>query len=197
MSRARISTSLRLRTCSAIAGRCWGGAFLTAGTAFISRMLRPLASTGGRKNRVVTLRAADPAAKTLRFHCDKRNLKVAELAANPAIALSFYDVSDRTQIRAEGRAVLHSGDAFARAAWDGSRPMSRVCYGTAPAPGSVIAARDAFALPDADDAIAAGFENFVAVVIMVETMDWLYLRHGGHRRAAFDLRDGSARWLAP
>ena len=59
---------------------------------------------------------------------------------------------------------------------------------------------DAFALPSTDEEIAAGRVHFRAVVITIETLEWLWLAHGGHRRAEFRVApDGavSARWLVP
>jgi pyridoxamine 5'-phosphate oxidase len=147
--------------------------------------------------RIVILRGAHPATQTMRFHTDSRSDKCIDIAANPAISLTFYDTGDRIQLRVEGSARLHRDDAVAKAAWESSQRMSRACYATMPAPGSVLAERDAFSLPVEDAEIAAGYANFVAVVIAVERIEWLFLRHQGHRRARFDLKAGNAEWLSP
>ena len=63
-----------------------------------------------------------------------------------------------------------------------------------------MVAADAFSLPSTDDEIAAGRVHFRAVVITIETLEWLWLAHGGHRRAEYVFAaDGgvSARWLVP
>jgi hypothetical protein len=109
---------------------------------------------------------------------------------------------DGLQIRLAGRASLHHDDAVADAAWQASRAMSRVCYGTRPAPGSEIASGDAFALPSPDDAegLEAGRAHFSAVVMRIESLESLYLAFDGHRRALFAWDAGgalTARWLAP
>lgn len=163
--------------------------------------LPTLATIGpeGPRLRTVVLRAADRHAGTLRFHCDRRSDKAAELSANPACALSAYDGATKIQIRVEGRATLHTDDAEAEAAWAGSRPMSRVCYGADPAPGTCLPAGDAYSLPDEDAARTSGRPHFCAVVVEARRLDFLYLDRRGHRRAAWQ-RDGAhwaGTWLAP
>lgn len=154
---------------------------------------------GHIKARVVVLRAFDPNLSTLRFHTDTRGKKIAELAADPHIAFAFYDPQARIQIRAEGMATVHHDDAIADAAWASSQRMSRVCYGVVPAPGLSIDGPDEFTLPSDDDAIAAGRAHFCAVLCEIACLEYLFLRHGGHRRARFTRagNDWQGQWLAP
>lgn len=149
------------------------------------------------RSRVVILRAVNVEAMTLRFHTDIRSEKWGELEARPSVSVLFYDEGARVQLRLDGKAVLHHGDAVAEAAWASSQRMSRVCYGIAPGPGQEIAHADAFALPETDDAIAGGKENFGAVVIHVRRIEWLALKALRNRRALFDLEQNSAQWLVP
>lgn len=165
-------------------------AFHTIGVATIGLDGRP-------RLRTVVLRAVEPSAARLRFHTDARADKVAELAADPRIALHGYDPGGKLQIRVEGRASVHGEDAVADAAWAASRPMSRDCYGTRPAPGTPLSAPDAFALPADEAERAAGRVHFRAVTVAVETIETLYLAHCGHRRARFDIRTREAAWLVP
>ncbi len=162
--------------------------------------LATLGAAGAPRVRTVVLRAVDPGAGTLRFHCDRRSDKAAEIARNGACALTAYDGATTVQIRAEGLGTLHTDDALADAAWAGAQPMSRVCYGTAPGPGTAISAGGAYALPDADEAPALGRPHFAAVVVRVAALDFLYLDRRGHRRARWD-RAGAepwtGRWLVP
>jgi pyridoxamine 5'-phosphate oxidase len=156
-----------------------------------------LGLSGEPRSRVVVLRAADKAKRTVRFHTDQRSAKCAEIMRDSRVSMLFYDAGDRVQLRCEGRASLHRDDAVADAAWQSSQHMSRVCYGTMPAPGSVIRTGSEFALPSEDDDILAGRENFVAVIVNIDMIEWLFLRHGGHRRAKFDLVQGTSDWLVP
>ncbi len=161
--------------------------------------LATIGPDGAPRLRTVVLRAADPESGTLRFHCDRRSDKAAEIGANPAAALAAYDAAAKVQIRVEGRAALHTDDAVAEAAWDGSRAMSRVCYGAEPGPGTALPAGGAYALPDETSAAATGRPNFAAVLVRAERLDFLYLDRRGHRRAAWDRREAGWRgaWLAP
>lgn len=161
-----------------------------------------LASTGldGQPRlRVVVLRAFDQEARTLRVHTDRRSDKVAEIAREPRVAVLGYDAATKLQVRLEGRASLHLDDRVADAAWEGSRPMSRACYGTIPPSGSPIPAGAAFRLPADEAGRAAGRAHFAAVLIRVERLESLYLDHGGHRRARFvwEGDDLTATWLVP
>ena len=167
--------------------------------AFHMPALATVDAQGHPQVRTVVLREADRVGGTLRFHCDRRSRKAAEISTSARAALHGYDSDAKVQIRVTGRAVLHTGDALADDAWAGSMAMSRVCYGTDPAPGTLLPAGEAYALPDTDAAIALGRPHFAAVVIRAETLDFLYLDRRGHRRAAWT-RDGagwSGAWLAP
>lgn len=149
--------------------------------------------------RTVVLREADAAAGTLRFHCDARSDKAREIAAGSGAALHVYDADAKLQLRIEGRARLHRGDALADAAWAGSRAMSRVCYGIAPAPGTPLGEGGAYTMPDEDPDGRMGRENFSAVVVRAERLDLLYLDRRGHRRAVFSREEAGwrAAWVAP
>lgn len=166
--------------------------------AFHMPALATVDAVGQPQVRTVVLRAADRAAGTLRFHCDRRSGKAAEIAATGVAALHGYDSPAKIQIRASGPARLHTEDAVAEAAWAGSMAMSRVCYGADPAPGAVLPTGGAYALPDAETALTVGRPNFCAVVVAVARLEFLFLDRRGHRRAAWT-RAGDWRgcWLAP
>ena len=161
--------------------------------------LATLDAGGAPRLRTVVLREADRETGTLRFHCDRRSDKAAEIAANPACALMAYDAAAKIQIRAEGRAALHTDDAVAEAAWAGSRAMSRVCYGSEPGPGTALPAGDAYTMPDETAAATVGRPHFAAVLLRAERLEFLYLDRRGHRRAAWsrDASGWSGTWLAP
>ena len=163
----------------------------------------PVVATMGEdgvpRARIVVLRGFDAAVPALRFHTDSRSPKWRELAALPNLSLVVYDPGARLQVRVEALAVLHGEDGVAEAAWQTSQPMSRVCYGTEPSPGSAIGEGDAFSLPQDPAEIAAGRRNFGAVICRAVRLDVLHLAHSGHRRAAYGFADGKAAavWLAP
>ena len=184
---------------------CWS--FLARGvvdrrSGFHHPVISSIGLDGAPRSRVMILRGVDIAARSLRVHTDMRSEKIAEWRADPRVFILGYDAGQKLQIRLLGRVSLHHDDAVAEAAWQASRAMSRVCYGTAPAPGWEIEAGDAFALPSPDDAegLEAGRAHFSAVVMQIESLESLYLAFAGHRRALFSWNAGgalTARWLAP
>ena len=169
-------------------------------SAFHTPTLATVDLDGRPRLRTVVLRAFDARGPELRVHTDARSAKVAEIAAMPMVGLHAYDPGGRIQVRIDARATLHHGDAIARDARIASRAMSRVCYGTEPAPGSLIPAADAFVLPKSPDEVEAGAVHFVVVACRLTALEWLDLAHTGHRRASFAFaQDGAVagRWLAP
>jgi 3-hydroxyisobutyrate dehydrogenase len=156
--------------------------------------------------RTVVLRGVDRGARRLRFHTDARSAKVAQIQREPRIGLTFYDVSDETQVRVQARAHVHFADASAEAAWEATRPFSRRCYLAENAPGAATEAPTS-GLPDwAVDATPtaeqseAGRENFAIVLCDIVSFDWMFLSHRGHRRARFVWDDSGAlhwEWAQP
>ena len=105
----------------------------------------------------VVLRGFDVTNRALQFQTDRRSTKFSELSVDLRIALHFYDASIKTQIRLEATAELHVEDPLAVAAWEASRPSSRLCYATDIGPGgSRITARCADAKDGKRD---SGFGN--------------------------------------
>jgi len=153
---------------------------------------------GDPRVRTVVLRAAAQEEGWLQFHTDRRAPKVAEIQAEPRVALHFYDRAAKVQLRVRARAQVHGEDAVARAAWDKTRSFSRVCYRIDPAPGTPLSAPDGYAEPEPDDP-DVGFETFRVVRAQVREIEWLYLAGKGHRRALFRLGAGGheASWLTP
>jgi len=152
---------------------------------------------GRPRLRTVILRGFDETGHRLRFHTDRRSAKVAELARDPRVALHVYEQAGKFQMRIEGVASVHHDDTIANEAWASSRAMSRVCYGTNPAPGTTIRDGGAFSVPS-DGETEGGRANFAAVVVAMERLETLYLAFSGHRRAAFRLvGEPSATWLVP
>jgi pyridoxamine 5'-phosphate oxidase len=183
-----------------ILSMCWG--LLARGVTdrrfgFHHPTLANVDEHGSPRSRVVILRSADQATKTLRFHTDIRSQKWQQLANNPAVTVLFYDEAEKTQLRIDGTASRHHADTVANAAWESSQRMSQITYGTNPGPGAPIATHSHFTMPETDDEILQGRANFAAVVIKVHCIEWLYLKVKNNRRAIFDLDANTAGWLVP
>ena len=156
-----------------------------------------IGTTGLPRIRIVILRAVDSETNTLRFHTDVRSQKCKDLAVNPNISAVFYDEPSRTQVRVDGFATLHGQDALADASWHAAQPMSRLTYGTMPAPGLKIDTPDAFSIPPPQSDVEWAREYFTVVQVHINSLQWLYLRQGGQRCAVFDLASGAMKWTVP
>jgi hypothetical protein len=101
------------------------------------------------------------------------------------------------QVRARGTVRLHNGDDLTAGLWAGMRDMSKECYRQPVAPGTTIA-DPAEAMAGGLLADEEGYAHFVAAVVSVEEIEWLYLAAKGHRRAVVCYGEAvDARWLAP
>jgi 3-hydroxyisobutyrate dehydrogenase len=160
-------------------------------------------SKGEVSMRTVVLRKALPLERELRFHTDVRSIKWDDLLINPGISALFYDADERIQLRIKGKAVLHHRNDITAKAWETTTLSSRKCYLTLHSPSSFTDSstsglsedieQEKFTLLESE----AGFTNFGIVSIQVQSIDWLWLNHAGHRRAFFDYTDGSFQWMIP
>lgn len=153
--------------------------------------------------RTVVLRKALAKERELRFHTDIRSPKWQELSLNPSISALFYDAVDRIQLRVKGKAILQQTNDITSEAWQKTTLSSRCCYLTEYSPSSFSAIstsglseeieQEKFTLADSE----RGYSNFGIVSIHVQSIDWLWLNHAGHRRAYFDYEKGRFQWLIP
>ena len=153
--------------------------------------------------RTVVLRKTLPTERELRFHTDVRSPKWQELSQNPSISALFYDAIDRIQLRVKGNAILHQTNEITAEAWQKTTLSSRCCYLTEHSPSSFSAISTSGLSEDIENenfTIAEsekGYSNFGIVSIHVQSIDWLWLNHAGHRRALFDYEKESFHWMVP
>ncbi|MBY0335496.1 MAG: pyridoxamine 5'-phosphate oxidase family protein [Acetobacteraceae bacterium] len=161
---------------------------------FHTPALATIGADGAPEARTLVLRGFDPATRTVRLHTDVRAPKWAQLAADPRCALHLYDPGAQVQIRLRCVATRHDADAVAEAAWTASRSFSRLCYAVEPGPATPVPAPAAAPREEAN-----GRAHFGALVLRFDALEWLWLAHGGHRRARFAWgADGlEATWLVP
>jgi pyridoxamine 5'-phosphate oxidase len=153
--------------------------------------------------RTVVLRKALPSLRELRFHTDTRSNKWKELAINNSISALFYDASSRIQLRIKGKAELYFNNDITAEAWTKTTLSSRRCYLTNESPSSFSAIptsgltekieQENFTLEESE----VGKEHFGIVTIHVESIEWLWLHHAGHRRAFFDYVNDCNSWMIP
>ena len=131
----------------------------------------------GADARMLVLRHFDREARVLELHTDSRAPKVAQLRANPACALLFFDHRSKVQVRVRGEARVHTDDAMADAAFARAPKGSLDDYRGAP-PGA--------RLDQEPRRSEAARDNFAAIRIGMVQADWLTLSRSGHERALVD-----------
>jgi pyridoxamine 5'-phosphate oxidase len=168
--------------------------------AFHTPVVATVDERGEPSQRVMVLRAVDPAARLLRFHTDVRSHKLRQLERNPRVTVLFYDTGTKLQLRVGARAELHINTDASAAAWAKSAKQSRLCYEQTVPPGKPIATP----LPEwpPEQRFAAGDdgkENFAVLHLTADSIEWLYLAIEGHRRAhwCWDGKAWVGSWLAP
>ena len=159
-----------------------------------------VAPRGGVRQRVMVLREADRAHRSLRFHTDVRADKVDDLNANAALSVLGYDPDAKTQIRLRGTARVLSADPATDAAWDATSLFGKRCYLADPAPGTRVD-EPRSGLPNhlegvkpTTDEVRPARGNFAILRAVVTEIEWLYLAHTGHRRARFAWSGDGAQW---
>jgi pyridoxine/pyridoxamine 5'-phosphate oxidase len=143
--------------------------------------------------RTVVLRSCLARERMISCHTDRRSAKFRDLAADPRVALLFYDTQTREQLRCEATAHCHQDDEVAADAWATLAAASRAPYAQRLAPGSGLQhaidnGNTAHQEPLCDELAQ---QQFVVIRCTVHRMDWLQLNPGGHERALM-LWHGSA-----
>lgn len=155
-------------------------------------VLATIGLDGRPRARVVVLRRVEVASREIYFHTDRRSPKFAELSRDLHTQVVFYEPAAKVQIRVEGLAHLHTGDATADEQWSRSHPATLECYRSAKGSSEPIEDMLATGRPFID-----GKPNFAVLRVEVAVLEWLWLHPEGHKRIAFDLSRGMHQWLAP
>lgn len=157
------------------------------------------AAAGMPQVRTVVLRDADRQGGSISFHTDARSAKVAELRADPRIALIGLDLDNLLQIRLEGRAQICADEAERRTIWNAARPHTLILYRTPFAPGTPLDTPEAGHVQEqgGDD----GYANFCVIRVLLDKLEYLDISPGGHQRAVFRHNgkgdDWRGAWIAP
>ena len=162
-------------------------------------MLATVGSRGQPEARVLALRGADREARTLTFHTDARSGKVAALAGNRQAAVTFWDPGDAVEARFTGRITVHHEDDLALACWQDASALSKSAAAIALAPGTPLTRPTPFGQLVQEGSADMAFSHFAALVLEIETLDWLWLGPRDLRRARFVWggRDGAGQWIVP
>ena len=155
---------------------------------------------GRASQRIMVLRAIDQAQRRMRFHTDVRGSKVAEIRHGGTVSVLGYHPEAKVQLRLSGTATVKSAGPEADAAWQEASLYGQRCYLADPAPGSPVDSPTSGLDPEIEgvkptpEQVRSARANFVILLVEVQTMEWLYLAHQGHRRALFHWDETASRW---
>ena len=153
--------------------------------------------------RIVVLRKSDKNNSLLQFHTDLRSQKVVILKKNKNASLIFYDKEEKIQLRVKVICEVNNQDPVSEESWKKTQHISRRCYLTDSAPGSVSGNPTSGMISKLEDfdytmeQSEEGYKNFTVIRCNIKSIEWLYLAAKGHRRALFDLENKKNSWLVP
>lgn len=158
------------------------------GNGFTLMNLATIGLGGEPKARSVILREFLPAPERLGFATHAWSEKVAEIRANPAVAVTCYDRERSVQLRAEGIANVVDDDADRWRAWQRLTPQSQHPYVSRTVPGEPGDADG-----DTDEDPSTAFQRFAWISVKLQRLDWLDLTTAPHQRWRFDQTNHSWR----
>ena len=155
------------------------------------------------EGRIVVLRKSDRENNLLQFHTDFRSPKVDMLKKNKNASLLFYDKEEKIQIRVIVECEINNQNSITEESWKKTQHISRRCYLTDIAPGTVCDEPKSGMMSKLDnfdytiEETEQGYKNFTVIQCKLKSVEWLYLAAKGHRRAKFDFVKKSENWLIP
>ena len=143
--------------------------------------LATVEASGGPRLRTLVLRGVGEGGETFDFWTDTRSSKVSEIAANPRVALLFWD-GRSIQLRAEGRATIAAArdDESVARTLASLQDHALTDYASRSGPGGAPAG-------EAADLRAEASRFFARIRVETERMDLLLLAREGHRRWLFEV----------
>ena len=147
-------------------------------------------------SRVMVLREFNFDNKILRFHTDNRAAKIDDIMKNASSTVIGYDPDLKIQIKMQGQTKVHIDDEVAKMAWNESTPRSKKCYSVKG--GSTKEIEDPQDYDIQDFIVEDGYKNFAVLIFKFQSLEFLYLKSSGHRRAIHKWDDNQiSTWLVP
>ena len=147
-------------------------------------------------SRVMVLREFNFDNKILRFHTDNRAAKIDNITKNSSSTVIGYDPDLKIQIKMQGHTEVHIDDEVAKMAWNESTPRSKKCYSVKG--GSTKEIEDPQDYDIHDFIVEDGYKNFAVLIFKFQSLEFLYLKSSGHRRAIHKWDDNqTSTWLVP
>jgi len=147
-------------------------------------------------SRVVVLREFNSKERYLRFHTDARAPKIKHFQKNSNASILGYDPALKIQLKLQGNVEVHLKDDVTIASWNESTTRSKKCYSVEG--GSSLEIDNPAEYDIRDVNIEDGYLNFAVIKFTYTSLEFLYLKSSGHRRALHSLDDELvSNWLVP
>ena len=147
-------------------------------------------------SRVMVLREFDLRDRKMRFHTDYRASKIHHYEEDSSATVIGYDPEIKIQIKLQGNMSIHYDDETTKLAWDNSTSRSKKCYSVKGGSTKEISNPEEYDIKDFE--VEEGYKNFAALVFHFNSLEFLYLKSSGHRRAIHKWNDEyDSKWLVP
>jgi 3-hydroxyisobutyrate dehydrogenase len=147
-------------------------------------------------SRVVVLREFNSKERYLRFHTDARAPKIKHFQKNSNASILGYDPALKIQLKLQGNVEVHLKDDVTIASWNESTTRSKKCYSVEG--GSSLEIDNPAEYDIRDVNIEDGYLNFAVIKFTYTSLEFLYLKSSGHRRAVHSWDDELvSNWLVP
>tara|TARA_B100001057_G_scaffold158521_1_gene159102 strand:+ start:447 stop:1046 length:600 start_codon:yes stop_codon:yes gene_type:complete len=147
-------------------------------------------------SRVVVLREFNKDKRYLRFHTDARAEKIKQFKKNNNASILGYDPEIKIQLKLQGNIEVHHNDEVTYSAWEDSTTRSKKCYSVEG--GSTMSIENPAEYDIKDGNIEDGYINFAVLLFRFSSIEFLYLKSSGHRRAIHSWDDEwKSTWLVP
>jgi len=147
-------------------------------------------------SRVVVLREFNPKERYLRFHTDARAPKIKHFKKNSNASLLGYDPALKIQLKLQGSVDVYFNDDVTKLSWNESTTRSKKCYSVEGGSSLKIENPSEYDLKDGN--IEDGYLNFAVLKFKYTSLEFLYLKSSGHRRAIHSWNEGLvSNWLVP
>ena len=147
-------------------------------------------------SRVVVLREFNSKERYLRFHTDARAPKIKHFQKNSNASILGYDPALKIQLKLQGNVEVHLKDDVTIASWNESTTRSKKCYSVEG--GSSLEINNPTEYDIKDVNIEDGYLNFAVIKFTYTSLEFLYLKSSGHRRAVHSWdQELTSNWLVP
>jgi 3-hydroxyisobutyrate dehydrogenase len=147
-------------------------------------------------SRVVVLREFNSKERYLRFHTDARAPKIKHFQKNSNASILGYDPALKIQLKLQGNVEVHLKDDVTIASWNESTTRSKKCYSVEGGSSLEIGNPAEYDIRDVN--IEDGYLNFAVIKFTYTSLEFLYLKSSGHRRAVHSWDEElTSNWLVP